>query len=66
MHSSWLRGSDVLRSASSGSISVINESSSDVHGFEKLFISGALSRLHCIAKELLPSVENVTSVCVSC
>ena len=66
MHSSWLRGSDVLRSASSGSVSLINESSSDVHVFEKLFNDGALSRLHCTATELLPSVENITSVCVSC
>ena len=55
----------MLKSASSGSISVINESFSDVHGFEKLFIGGAFSRLHCIATELLPSVENLTSVCLS-
>ena len=56
----------MLRSASSGSVYVINESSSDVHAFEKLSNGGALSRLHCIATELLLSVENVTSVCVSC
>ena len=56
----------MLRSASSGSVSMINESSSDVHAFEKLFNDGALSRLHCIATELLSSVENITSVCVSC
>ena len=45
---------------------MINESSSDIHGLEKLFNGGAFSRLHCIATELLLSVENVTSVCVSC
>ena len=66
MHSSWLRCGDVLKLASSGSVSVMNESSSDLHRFEKLFSGGALSRLHCIAIELLPIVENLTSVCVSC
>ena len=76
MLSSWLRCNDVSRSASSGSVSVTNESSNDVHGFEKLSSGGAFSRLHCIATELLPvesmtsvcvpNVENVTSVCVSC
>ena len=56
----------MLRLASSGSVSMINESSSDMDVFEKLLRGGAFSRLHCIATELLPSVENVTSVCVSC
>ena len=64
MHSSWLRCSDVLTSALSGSVSMINESSSDVHGFKKLFRGGAFSRLQCIATELLPNVENVTSLCL--
>ena len=60
VHSSWLRCSEVSRSFSSGSGSVINESSS---GAENIVKGGAFNKLHCTAIELV-SIESVISVSV--